>query len=378
MVRCLRWVAILLTLSIFVGRSGAQTPGAEYKLRAGDVLSIDVWGFKDLSVSAVPVRPDGKISYPTIGEIYVVDMTPAALSRIITLGMSKYIKAPKISVTLLSSAAERFFVTGAVVKPGGFPLTVNTGVREAVAAAGDLTPDADNQNASVLRNGQRIQVDLAAAMKGDASKNIMLQAGDTVSIDQALITLEGAVNGPGKQPLRRGTTLRQALASAGDVRDNADIERIQILRGKETIVANLREITANPEKDVPLMSGDIIKVDPADIRTVPVLITGSVGHSGTFRFVPGYRDTVQDAITWAGGLGSDADLNRVKILRTDSSGKSSEIICDIRKTEGRSVHLQANDYLEVPKRKRSQAFTIASGFLGIGVSLYSIFKNAFP
>lgn len=378
MVRRLRWAAISLLLAAFIGRSSAQTPTADYKLRAGDVINIDVWGFKDISVSAVPVRPDGKISYPTIGDIYVVDMTPTALSRIITLGITKYIKEPKVSVTLLSSAAERFFVTGAVAKPGGFPLTVNTGVREAVAASGDLAPDADVQDATVLRNGQTIPVDLAGAMAGNPAKNIMLQAGDTLSIPQALITIEGAVNGTGKQPLRRGTTLRQALAAVGDVKEDADVERVQVLRGKETIVANLREITADPQKDVPLKSGDVIKVDPVDVRTVPVLITGSVGHSGTFRFVPGYRDTVQDAITWAGGLGSDADLERVKIVRSNAAGKPTQINCNIKTLEGRAVHLQANDYLEVPKRRHSQAYAIATGFLGIGISLYGVIKSAFP
>jgi hypothetical protein len=50
----------------------------------------------------------------------------------------------------------------------------------------------------------------------------------------------------------------------------------------------------------------------------------------------------------------------------------------MRTVEGRAVRLQANDYLEVPKRRRGQAFTIASGFLGIGISLYSVLKSVFP
>lgn len=375
MTRHLRWVVTLFSIIMLAAQSQAQTASTEYKLRAGDVISIDVWGFKDFTLSSVSVRPDGKISYPTIGDIYVVDLTPIALGRLIGLGVAKYVKNPKVVVTLINSTAERYFVTGAVGKPSGYPLTVSTGIREAVVAAGDLNLDANDQTATLLRNGERIAVDLAAAMKGDASRNMMLQPGDTLSIDKALITLQGAVNGAGQQPLRRGATLRQALASSGDVRDNADVERIQILRGAETIVVNLRDIVADPTKDVPLKPGDIIKVDQVDVRSVPVFITGAVGHASTFRFIPGYRDTIQDALTWAGGVAGDADLSRAKIRRTLDNKPPVTIRCDLRTVEGRAVQLRANDYIEVPRKRRSQVISLVSGFLGVGLSLYSILRK---
>lgn len=375
MIHRLRWVVALLFVAVFAGTSGAQTPSAEYKLRAGDMISIDIWGYKDFSVSAVVVRPDGKVSFPTIGDIYVIDQTPVALSRMIALGVSKYIKNPKVVVTLISSSAEKYYVTGAVGKPGAFPLLVGTGVREAIVAAGDLTLDANNQIATVLRNGERIPIDLAAAMTGDAAKNIALKPGDTVSIEQALITFIGAVGSPGKVPFRRGATLRQALTAVGDVRDTADVERIQILRGTDTIMANLREIIADPTKDPTLKPGDIVKVDVSDLRTVPVLITGAVGKADTYRFIPGYRDTLQDAIIWTGGVGGDADLRRVKIHRSVEGQMPTVIKADLETIEGRAIQLRANDYVEVPRRKRSNAGQIFSSVLGVGLSLYSLLRR---
>lgn len=372
MIRRLRWVMALLSIAVLAAASVAQAPGAEYKLRAGDTISIDVWGYKDLSVPQVVVRPDGKISYPTIGDIYVVNITPQALSNIITLGIAKYVKA-KVSVSLISSVAEKYYVTGAVAKPFSYPLLVGTGVREAVAAAGDLALDANDQSATVLRNGQRIPIDLAAAMKGDASKNIMLQPGDTLAIDQALVAFIGAVANPGKVALRRGATLRQSLTAVGDVRESADVERIQILRGTETIIANLREITADPTKDPQLKPGDIVKVDLTDVRSVPVLIStsGDAGKANTYRFIPGYRDTVQDALTWSGGVGGNADLKRVKIHRSADGAKPTVIVANLETVEGRAVALRANDYVEVPLRKKGSIGPILTGIVTAIVGIYA-------
>jgi polysaccharide export outer membrane protein len=375
-------VVTLWSLAVFAAASGAQTPGTEYKLRAGDTISIDVWGYKDFSVGPIPVRPDGKISFPTIGDIYVIDLTPDSLSNIISLGLMKFVRdpknnkaGPKVVVTLVSSNAEKYYITGAVAKPGGFPLLVPTGIREAIVAAGDLTLDADDQSATILRNGERIPVDLAAAMKGDPARNIMLKPGDTVSIDQALVTFIGAVGAPGKVALRRGLTLRQALAAVGDVRETADVERVQIRRGPDTTVVNLREITADPTKDVILKPGDIVQVDVIDVRAVPVLITGAVGKADTYRFIPGYRDTLEDAIVWTGGVAGDADLKRVKIHRSADGGEVKVIQANLETVEGRAIRLRANDFVEVPHRKRNNAGQLFSSFLGVGISLYSLLRR---
>lgn len=375
MSRCLRWVLIAISVAAVTGSSPAQTsgtPSPEYKLRVGDVISVNVWGFKDFTLEQVPVRPDGKISFPTIGDIYVVDQTPAAVSRIITLGIKKYIADPKVVVTLLSSKADKYYVNGAVAKPGEFALSVNppTGVREAVAAAGDLAPDANTQTATILRGAERLPVDLAAALRGDGSKNIMLQPGDTLSIEQALVTIEGAVTAPGQQPLRRGTTLTKALATAGGVKDTADMERVQVISGSETRMVNLRQLQKDmeedPSKDLTLKPGDIIKVGLADTRTEPVLISGAVARPGTYRFVPGYRDTVQDAINLAGGLLGDVDLRRVKIRR----GQDTNLTVDLRTESGRGEQLKPNDFIEIPKKRRSQAMNLATTAFGVIVTLY--------
>lgn len=372
----IRWAAALpmsAIIALLALPAAAQTPPTnvpapsvespytpvteEYQIRPGDVLSISVWGHEDLSVPSVVVRPDGKISYPTIGDIYVVGQNPAQLGRIITLGVRKYLNNPNVSVTLISSATEKYFVTGSVAAPGAFVLTSGTGVREAVVASGDLAPDANDQAATLIRDGQRIPVDLAAAMRGESAKNLRLRPGDTLSIDRALVNFQGDFNSTGQQALRRGATLTQAIASAGGPRETADIERIQIIRGNETLYANLREIAVDHNKDITLRPGDVIKADAADERTVPVFISGAVNRQGAFRFLPGRRDTLENAINWAGGATSDADLKHVRLRRTDPDGNSTETTYDLRSIEGRSIRIQANDYIEVNRKKRKDNIT---------------------
>jgi polysaccharide export outer membrane protein len=384
-----RWM-IPFTLALAVGFSSPSmgqtqapepaTPVAvspDYQLRAGDVLNVTVWGFPEFSVAGVPVRPDGKVSFPTIGDIYVVGQTPDRLSRIVALGIKKYVADPKVSVTLISSSTQKYFVTGSVAAPGSFPLTTGTGVREAVVAAGDLAVDANVRTATLIRDGKRIPVDLAGAMRGDAAANLTLEPGDTLSIDRAIVSLEGSVNNTGQQPLRRGGTLTQALATAGGPKEGADIERVQILRGDETLVANLREISNDPSKDIALQPGDIIKVDAADERTVPVFLTGSVGRRGAYRYLPGRRDTLQDAINWAGGAGSDADLSRVKVRRTDDAGELHEYKFDMRNVDARGFQLQPNDYIEVSRKKRSAMSNLSAvaGSLGVVVALFGLLRR---
>jgi polysaccharide export outer membrane protein len=358
--------------------AAATNVSPDYQLREGDVLNVVVWGFPEFSVESVAVRPDGKVSFPTIGDIYVVGQTPEQLSRIIALGVKKYVANPKVSVTLVSSSTQKYFVTGSVTSPGAFPLTTGLGVREAVVAAGDLAIDANDKTATLIRDGKRIPVDLAGAMHGNADANLSLEPGDTLSIDKALISVEGQVNATGQQALRRGTTLTQALATAGGTTAGADVERVQILRGDQTLIANLRDISADPSKDIALQPGDTIKVDAADERTVPVFLTGAVGKQGPYRYLPGRRDTLQDAINWAGGAGTDADLSRVKVRRTNEDGSVQELKFDMRKLEARGFKLQPNDYVEVPHKRRNNALSSASaiaGTLGVVVAIFSLLSR---
>ena len=58
----------------------ASAAEADYTIGIDDILHVIVWDNKELEQDVV-VRPDGKISYPLAGEIYVQGMTVPKLTE---------------------------------------------------------------------------------------------------------------------------------------------------------------------------------------------------------------------------------------------------------------------------------------------------------
>jgi polysaccharide biosynthesis/export protein len=163
-----------------------ESPDA-YAIGVGDVIEISVWKNPDLTVT-VPVRPDGRISVPLLGDVQAAGVTPLALKNVLTNGFRDYITAPGVSVVVKEVNSQKIFVTGEVAKPGAYDLKSRTKVMQALAMAGGLTAYA-KQRVIVLRDGQggrsdrRIEVDLGAIVSGrHPEENITLQPGDTLVV----------------------------------------------------------------------------------------------------------------------------------------------------------------------------------------------------
>lgn len=161
----------------------------EYRIGVGDNLSINVWRNEDLSVD-VPVRPDGKISAPLVGDVMVGDKTPQEVSKEITEKLATFIRDPYVTVivTDMGSAEyrSRVRVTGAVEEPASLPYRQGMTVLDIVLEAGGTTEFA-NESGAVLyrRDGERLTVDLNRILKrGDMSTNYPLQPGDVVTVPE--------------------------------------------------------------------------------------------------------------------------------------------------------------------------------------------------
>jgi len=57
-----------------------EDPANAYAIGIGDVLEITVWKNPELAVTT-PVRPDGRISVPLLGDVQASGLTPLALRR---------------------------------------------------------------------------------------------------------------------------------------------------------------------------------------------------------------------------------------------------------------------------------------------------------
>jgi polysaccharide export outer membrane protein len=158
-----------------------------YVIGAEDTLSINVWKEPEMS-KVVPVRPDGMISLPLIGDIKAAGYTPVQLQDNLANAMKKLISDPQVTVIVTEVRSLSFNVVGQVAKPGFFPLTRELTVLDAIALAGGFRDFAKTKKIYVLRkdaNGkeERLPFNYKAVIKGqNADQNIELQPRDTVVV----------------------------------------------------------------------------------------------------------------------------------------------------------------------------------------------------
>ena len=78
-----------------------------YRIAVSDQLAINVWKNPELSVSS-PVRPDGRVSMPLIGDVMAAGRTPEELSQIIENELSRFIKSPNVPIILTGLRGHEF------------------------------------------------------------------------------------------------------------------------------------------------------------------------------------------------------------------------------------------------------------------------------
>jgi polysaccharide export outer membrane protein len=162
-------------------------PGDDYVIGPEDILEITVWKQAELS-GRVPVRPDGKISIPLIGEVEAAGLTPPKLANVITEKLKTYVTKPQVNVMVQEVKSQFVNIVGEVGKPGRYELTQPMTILDAITSAGGPTPFAKLKSIYVLRpqvNGtqQTLFFDYKAVIKGrKLEENIYLKRGDTVVI----------------------------------------------------------------------------------------------------------------------------------------------------------------------------------------------------
>ncbi len=163
-----------------------------YKMAVGDQLMINVWKNPDLSLSE-PIRPDGKISVPLVGDVMAAGLTPEELAKIIEKKLSTYVKSPNVSIILTSLQGHAFLsrirVTGSVMK--NISLTYHQGmtVLDAVLEAGSVDLYADSNNTKLHRRTktgtETYDIRLKNIMhNGDMSTNVPLMPGDIITVPE--------------------------------------------------------------------------------------------------------------------------------------------------------------------------------------------------
>ena len=165
-----------------------------YFIGVDDMLQINVWKNPDISVT-VPVRPDGKISVPLVGDVVAGGKEPMEVAKEIKKALSKYIREPQVAVILTQLNSHEFIsrvrITGAVNTPSSIPFRQGMTVLDAMLQAGSLNDFAAANSARLYRKEgkETIQYDIYLndiLNSGQLETNYMLLPGDIITVPERL------------------------------------------------------------------------------------------------------------------------------------------------------------------------------------------------
>jgi polysaccharide export outer membrane protein len=183
----IRIVSFYLLLCVANSAQAAETDIAgAYLLQPGDVLAVSVWKEEDLTQDVI-VRPDGRISFPLVGETMAAGTSIESVRANLSKGLKKYIPDPVVTVSAKQLSGNRVYVIGKVNRPGEFPILRNVDVMQALSMAGGTSTYASLNDIKILRreNGklQAIPFEYGDVEKGKhLEQNIILKAGDVVVV----------------------------------------------------------------------------------------------------------------------------------------------------------------------------------------------------
>ncbi len=165
----------------------------DYLIGVDDMLEVSVWRHPDLGVSA-PVRADGKITIPLIGDIEAGGRRPMDVSAEASRRLSDFVRDPQVTVVVSELRSQEYLsrvrVTGAVRTPVSLAHRQGMTVLDAVLEAGGPTEFAAANRASLhrqLENGTTRAYALPLGRmldQGDLAANHVLMPGDVISIPQ--------------------------------------------------------------------------------------------------------------------------------------------------------------------------------------------------
>jgi polysaccharide export outer membrane protein len=284
----------------------------DYLINPGDVIEIQVDRAPELSGER-RVSASGTIRMEYLGRIKAQGVTADELASFIANSLSdRYLKNPRVTVTVKQLNSHTFFIQGAVNRPGAYQIEGRPSLLTLIALAGGLTenygstafiireayrpkmdvpdkgdpkgsldsqpesvaadspsqPGGRNQEAEDPEKYELIKVNINGLFKGDLGKNMRLEPRSIIHIPQAEVFFVGGdVNAPGSFMFKEGATLRQAITLAQGMKSTAASDRAIIFR-EDPVTRKRQEIRVDASK---IMNGkqDDVVINANDIVIIP-------------------------------------------------------------------------------------------------------------
>jgi polysaccharide export outer membrane protein len=227
---------------------------SDYRLGAGDLLRISVFGSPELSTEA-RVSQTGSITFPLVGEINVADRSTRQVESMLMAHLEQggFLRQPQVSVYVLEYQSQKIAVMGLVAKPGQYSLQRASRVLDLLAeAGGPLNAEAADTANLIRQDGTKATIDLTALFAGDPSQNHPVSAGDTLYVPRApQFYVYGEVQKPGMYKLERNMTVSRAISAGGGLTP----------RGSERRVIVKRRDAAGKEVQIDVRGSDLLRPD---------------------------------------------------------------------------------------------------------------------
>lgn len=312
----------------------------DYKLSPSDVIEIIIQDAPELSGN-FQISSSGNIPMYYLGSMKVEGRTPDEVSKMIADGLKgRYLKDPKVFVSVKQYNSRTFFIQGAVKSPGVYIIQGRPSLFKLITIAGGLqekhgstayivrevkakpekleargqqganepvptTPVAqaiDNAKGSNTAIEGDSEFELQRAQIGGLSKgrfdqNVLIQPGDVVYIPPAeVFYVSGEVRSPGQYQYREGMTLRQAITLSQGPYFKAKLDKGIIFR-EDPLTGKFNEISVNigavinkgGTEDIPIYPNDIILVPNSAVKSVAGALLMAMGTGLAFRIPVGAR-----------------------------------------------------------------------------------------
>ena len=307
--------SVSLSISPVTARADDQTSqsslrdtATDYLLGPQDQLVVRIAELEESANAPVRIDPAGNIDLPLVGSLHAAGLTVSDLRAQLTQKFSKYIREPKVSVSVLEFHSLPVTVMGQVKSPGVRQIEGPVRLLEIISMAGGLTDEAGSRvtitrelgsgplplPAARIDLGANVtvaQIELAGLIDGsNPSRNILIRPNDVISVSRAdLIYILGEVKKPGGYTLHSHATVTilEAIGMAEGLEKTASPKNARVLRAvgdgknREEIHADIAKILSGKSPDVPLQSNDILVVPNNVTRAVALRTMEAAIQMGT-------------------------------------------------------------------------------------------------
>lgn len=264
----------------------AKSGEKEYLIGKGDTLEISVWQWPDM-LKDVIVRPDGKMSYPLVGDVDVEGVSLTKLRDILTDKLKDYIKEPQVSVMVKQFGAASLYGAGYTGKIVDLPFVKidDLSTTEIVRPDGKISlpflGDVEVRGLTLEEAAEKINQGVSSFVKDTHT---------TVSVEEfggRKVIILGEVVQPGVYKVSGEITLLETIALAQGYTDDAILRSVLVIRGKlnkpEAKVINLLPVIKNGDltNNIPIHGGDIVYVPKSHISNLNHVLTQLIGPLST-------------------------------------------------------------------------------------------------